>query len=99
MKYKSLTIGDKVYKNQKDIEKRLENQNFYWVIDAEFENAELEIKHDTLVWESGKWFHGKWEYGIFNNGEFHGTWENGIFEGGTFKGNWISGIDYTEKIN
>ena len=97
MKYKSLTIDDKVYKNQKDIEKTLGKQKFYWVIDAELENAEIEITHNTLVWNSGKWFHGKWEFGIFKNGEFHGIWDNGIFEGGNFKGKWISGIDYTEK--
>lgn len=97
MKYKSLTIDEKVYTNQKDIEKRLKDQNFYWVIDAELEDAEVEIKNNTLVWNNGKWFHGNWEFGIFNNGEFHGIWDNGIFEGGTFKGKWISGINYTEK--
>lgn len=98
MKYKSLTVDDKVYKNQKDIEKLLQNQDFYWVIDAEFENAEIEIDHNTLIWNNGTWLHGKWKFGIFKNGEFHGKWENGIFEGGSFNGKWISGIDYTEKI-
>lgn len=97
MKYKSLTIDEKVYSNQNDIEKRLKDHKFYWIIDAELEDAEIEIKNNTLVWNNGKWFHGNWEFGIFMDGEFHGTWDNGIFEDGTFEGKWISGIDYTEK--
>ena len=98
MKYKNLKIGDKVYRNSKHIERELKKRNFYWVIDSECENADMEIKHDTLIWNDGKWDHGSWEFGIFLGGEFYGKWENGIFENGVFKGKWISGIDYTEKI-
>lgn len=97
MKYKSLTIDDKTYTNQRIIENKLEDFKFYWVIDAELEDAEIEIKNNTLIWHNGIWFHGKWEFGIFMNGEFHGVWDNGIFEEGKFEGKWISGIDYTEK--
>lgn len=99
MKYKSLKVDGRDYDNHNDIVKVLKNYNFYWVIDAEFENAEIEIKNNTLVWESGDWLHGKWEYGIFKGGKFHGTWINGIFVDGEFKGKWESGIDITGKIN
>ena len=99
MKYKSLTIGEKVHQNQKDIERLLKDYKFYWVIDSEFEESEIEIDNNTLVWNSGDWLHGKWEYGIFKGGEFHGTWMNGIFVDGVFKGQWESGIDITGKIN
>ena len=98
MKYEILKIGDKTFKNQNDIEEKLKNLKFHWIVDSEFENADIEIKHNTIVWNNGTWTHGTWEFGIFLNGEFYGTWENGIFEDGEFKGKWESGIDYTGKI-
>lgn len=97
-KYESLKVGEKDYKSQTDIESQLKKLNFYWIIDAELENANIEVKHNTIIWNNGKFLHGTWEYGIFLGGEFYGKWENGIFEDGIFKGKWISGIDYTKKI-
>ena len=102
MKYKELKVGEKSYNKQNEIENILNTNKFFWVLDAEFEDAEIEIKNDTLIWNSGTWFHGTWEYGIWMDGVFHGKWDNGIFENGKFEGEWVSGIDFTEngvKIN
>jgi hypothetical protein len=102
MKYKELKVGDKTYDTQNKIEEVLKKHGFFWVIDAEFEEADIEIKNETLIWNSGTWLHGTWEYGIWMDGIFHGQWLNGIFENGQFQGEWESGIDFTEngvKIN
>ena len=92
MKYKELKDENKVYTNESQINRILEKENLFWLIDSEIENAKLEIKKHTLIWHDGKYFSGNWHYGIFKDGEFHGTWENGIFEKGNFKGKWINGI-------
>ena len=85
-----------LYKNSKIIDeyeiiKVLERLNFNWLIDSETENAEIEIKKDTIIWHGG-YFYGNWKYGIFKKGIFHGVFENGIFENGEFKGEFESGI-------
>ena len=93
MRYTELKYGNKTYTIESQIEKILENQKFYWLLDSEFENAVLEIKKDTLIWYSGDFFSGNWYYGIFKDGSFNGIWENGIFENGSFSGKWLSGIN------
>ena len=98
MKYKSLKVKDKSYNNHNEVESKLNDLNFHWIIDSEFEKADIEIKNNTIIWNDGIWLNGMWEFGIFLNGEFYGIWKNGIFESGEFKGKWISGIDYTGKI-
>lgn len=98
MKYKELKVGDKTYNKQRDIENVLKDYKFFWLLDAEFEEAKIEIKNETIIWNSGTWLHGSWEYGIWKDGVFHGKWENGILENGQFKGEWESGIDYTNNI-
>lgn len=97
MKYKQLKVGDKSYTNNKQIDKILGDNKFHWIIDSEIEDAEIELKNNTVIWENGKWLHGTWEYGIWLNGVFYGKWSNGIFEKGTFKGEWKSGIDYSQN--
>lgn len=94
MKYRYLIIDGKEIINPKEINKTLINNGFYWLIDAEFEEAEIEIKNNTIIWKSGIWLSGTWFYGIWQNGEFRwGKWLNGIFEGGNFiNGTWESGI-------
>lgn len=96
MKYKELQINGEEYTDQRSIESFLKEHKFYWIIDAEFENAVLEIKNNTIIWHEGDWFNGIWEYGIWISGTFHGKWMNGIFENGEFKGEWISGINNTK---
>jgi hypothetical protein len=97
MKYKELKVGDNTYSKQKEIENILKEHQLFWLIDAEIENAEIEIKNDTIIWNNGIWLHGDFRFGIWKNGIFHGVFENGIFEGGEFKGEWESGINFTEK--
>lgn len=92
MRYKCLEYsGKKIYNPQK-IEKILEENNLNWLIDSEFEDADIEIRNQTLIWNSGNYYSGSWYYGIWKSGTFYGTWMNGIFEGGILKGKFISGI-------
>ena len=92
MRYKCLKYGeDKIYNHQK-IEKILEQNGLGWLIDSEIEDADIEIKNKTIIWNSGTYYSGNWHYGIWKSGIFWGTWENGIFESGQMKGKFLSGI-------
>ena len=93
MRYTELKYGNKTYTIESEINKILENQKIYWLLDSEIENAVLEIKKDTLIWHDGDFYSGNWHYGIFKEGSFNGIWENGIFENGSFRGKWLSGIN------
>ncbi len=101
MKYKSLIYNNNKITKSSKIDDILSQNNFNWLIDAEFEGAELEIKNDTLIWHDGTWYFGYWYYGIWKNGVWKdGTFENGIFEKGTFEGGTFkSGIDVNSNIN
>lgn len=92
MRYQELTFGGKTITNQTKINQVLSENNFFWLIDSEVEEAKIEIKNGTLIWHEGDFFGGNWHYGIFKSGNFWGNWENGIFEGGNFMGKWKSGI-------
>ena len=83
--------GDKITNNNQ-ILNILENENLHWLIDSEIEDAEIEIKNNTLIWHNGSYFSGNWHYGIFKDGKFYGTFENGILEGGIFRGKFVSGV-------
>ena len=99
MKYKSLTHKDKTHRNDLKITQILSDLNFDWLIDAEIENAEIEIKNDTLIWKSGTWYSGTWFYGIWQKGNFlSGVFLNGIWEEGTFKGEFRSGIGNPNNV-
>jgi hypothetical protein len=92
MRFTELIYGDKKITNQNQIEAVLEKNNFHWLIDSEIEDAQIEIKKNTLVWHGGNFYSGFWNYGIFKNGNFYGTFENGIFENGSLYGKFISGV-------
>ena len=92
MRFNEFKIGEQVLKNPIKIEEQLIKHNLNWLIDSEIENAVVEIKNNTLIWKSGKFYAGNWHYGIWQDGDFHGIWENGIWENGYFKGKWVSGI-------
>lgn len=93
MRVNKLTIDGKSIFTTKKINSILRENGFYWLIDSEIEDADIEIKNNTLIWNSGKFYVGDWEYGIFKSGEFYGNFINGIFENGLFKGKWYSGIN------
>lgn len=93
MKYRYLIHKGVELNNKFLIEKKLKELNFHWLILAEFENAEIEIENDTIIWNWGVWYSGRWKYGIFKKGEFlGGIFENGIFISGDFKGIFKSGV-------
>jgi hypothetical protein len=92
MRFKELIEGDERITSQKQIMDILAKKGFHWIIDSEIENAQIEIRKNTLIWHSGDFFSGDWHYGIFKSGNFYGIFENGIFEGGNFKGKFLSGI-------
>ena len=99
MRFKKLTIDGKSIISNKKIEDLLLENHFYWLLDSEFEEAEIEIKKSTLIWHSGTFYSGNWEYGIFKEGVFYGNFINGIFENGVFKGTWKSGINLQSLEN
>lgn len=88
-----LIFNKKTITNKQEILKILKTNKFYWLIDAEVEEAIIEIQNDTIIWNSGIWQFGIWHYGIFKGGTFYGVWKNGIWESGTFKGKWESGYN------
>jgi len=97
MRYKSFEFNGEQIENDNDINSILKDHKFFWLVDSEFEDAEIELIRDTIIWKSGNYLHGSWKYGIWLMGTFYGKWLNGIFEDGDFKGNWISGIDNRNK--
>jgi hypothetical protein len=94
MSFVKLTYRGKEYYKNSEILDILKSKEFYWLIDSEIINADIEIINDTIIWNSGDYLYGDWYYGIFKDGNFSGNWENGIFEGGTFSGKWESGINF-----
>lgn len=92
MRYEELTFAGKTYTNEGEISRILKSNEFYWLIDAELENAVIELKNNTIIWHAGDFYSGIWRYGIFKSGSFYGTWEGGIFENGNFDGEWQGGI-------
>lgn len=92
MKFKELVHNGASINEERKIIKILQDNEFYWLIDSEIENASIEIINRTIIWKSGDYYSGNWHYGIWKSGNFYGIWENGIWEGGNFKGKFISGI-------
>lgn len=92
MRYLELRHNGKTFTNEREINQILQSKKFYWLIDAELENAIIELKNDTIIWHTGDFYSGTWHYGIFKSGSFYGTWEGGIFENGNFDGKWEDGI-------
>ena len=78
MRYSELNYRGKTYTNVNEINDILLKEKFYWLIDSEIENAQLEIKNNTLIWNNGSFYTGNWYYGIWENGNFDGKWCSGI---------------------
>jgi hypothetical protein len=92
-----LKYNGKNYTNPREINNLLSQNYFYWLIDAEVDNAIIEIQKNTIIWHDGIFMSGDWYYGIFKGGYFYGNWKNGIFEDGYFDGKWNSGINLNKK--
>lgn len=91
MRFLELKYNNNIISDNRIIEKYLKEEKLQWLLESEIEDAKIEIKNNTLIWNDG-YFFGNWHYGIFKGGEFHGNFENGILEGGNFYGNFVSGI-------
>lgn len=88
-RYKELKFEGEVYTETYKINEILIDQELGWLLDAEIENARLEILKETLVWNAGIWYNGFWKYGVWRDGEWKfGQWENGVWYNGT----WRNGI-------
>jgi len=101
MRYNELKFEGKTYTKQWEINEILIDNKFNWIVDAEIENARLEIfklkdGSKTLVWNAGIWYNGDWFFGTFRDGEWkYGTWRNGVWRNGKWKnGIFKSGIIY-----
>jgi len=95
VKYKTLIYKkSKIYLPSK-IKSMLNSSDFKWILNAEFENAVIEItENNKFIWRMGTWYKGHWHGdawadGIWYNGYWHnGEWFDGIWHNGT----WINGI-------
>jgi len=96
MRYNELKFDGKIISEQWKIDEILIENDFKWLVNAEIENARLEIIKDTLVWNAGIWYNGNWEFGVFRDGEWkYGTWEGGVWYNGKWKdGTFKAGIIY-----
>lgn len=101
MKFSNFKFEGKQITNELEVKSLLSKNKFYWLNDAEFENADVDIINNTLVWKSGNWYYGIWQYGIWQGGTWYdGVWENGIWESGDFNGGkFKSGIWVEGNIN
>ena len=62
------------FKNIKGGTEKDAYNKFPWLERATFENADIDITKNYLVWKDGIWEGGFWEGGI---------WKGGIWEGGS----------------
>lgn len=104
-RYVELKIGNKKYTESYLINDILIKNKFNWIIDAEIENARIELYKDsgdklTLIWNAGTWITGTWEFGVFRAGEWrYGTWNNGVWYNGVWKnGTFNTGIIFGGKF-
>lgn len=108
-RFLQLSINGEVIKGTQAIQKALLTTPYYWLLECELENVEIEIDNGILIWVSGIMYWGDWKWGVWKSGDFRsGTWNGGIFCNGTFKGDWIRGMwkkgtfkgnDLSGKIN
>jgi hypothetical protein len=96
MRYNELKVDSKVHTEQWKIDEILIEKGFNWLVNAEIENARLEILKDILIWNAGIWYNGTWEFGVFRDGEWkYGTWKGGVWYNGKWKdGTFKEGIIY-----
>jgi hypothetical protein len=93
-RFKRLKIGDTVITQQKSADEVLYAMGFHWLRYAEFENAEIEIKKNTVIWVNGTWYWGDWKFGVWLNGTWlGGNWLGGVWKDGTWLGGkWFNGL-------
>lgn len=95
MRYEKAIIDGKAIAHTNDIERELKSHDLSWLITCEFDNANIEVIKNTLIWNGGVFYYGKWQFGIFKKGEFRGgDWYGGVFYGDTFSkhATWHNGV-------
>jgi len=94
MRFSSFKYDEGIVTSEKKIQKILLENNLPWLLEAEIDSADVEVKNSTLIWNSGTWYWGNWHFGIWKSGDWYdGIWENGIWENGNFiNGEFRSGI-------
>ena len=72
------------FKNIKGGTEKDAYNKFPWLKEAVFENADIDITKNYLVWKDGIWEGGIWEGGFWKGGIWKGgIWKGGIWEGGS----------------
>ena len=85
MRFKKIIIDDKK-SNEQELYYR-----FPWLMDAEFEDAIVEVRNNVLTWKNGIWRCGIWIDGVWLDGVwFYGEWLKGIWGNGI----WCNGVWY-----
>lgn len=85
-RYKELKYEGKTYSKRYEIDEILLEKDMNWFLDAEIENARIEIMKDTLIFNAGIWYNGIWEYGVIRDIDWRaGTFQNGVIYNGIFK--------------
>ena len=65
-------------------------KKFPWLKNGSFQDAEIDISGDWLIWKDGTWEYGTWK---------DGTWEGGTWKGGTWKGGtWKKGFMWNNRL-
>ncbi|NPV13266.1 MAG: hypothetical protein HPY57_16015 [Ignavibacteria bacterium] len=86
LRYKELKFEGKTYTKKYQIDEILLENGFNWFLDAEIENARIEIMKETLIFNAGIWYNGVWEYGVIRDIDWRaGTFKNGVIYNGIFK--------------
>ena len=49
MRFKQVKVGERVITDSTEINKELTKSHLQWLNDSEIENAEIEIKNNTLI--------------------------------------------------
>lgn len=64
-------------------------RNFFWLLEADIEDAVIEIDSGYLYWYSRDWHGGHWHDGVWHDGVWHGgEWRGGEWERGYIKGEY-----------
>jgi len=85
-RYKELVYEGKTYTKKHQIDEILLEKEMNWFLDAEIENARIEIVKDTLIFNAGIIYNCVWEFGVIRDGDIRNiTFENGVIYNGTFK--------------
>src|SRR3989338_4498337 len=75
-------------------------KKFPWLKNGSFQDAEIDISGDWLIWKDGTWEHGTWEGGTWEGGIWkYGTWEDGTWEGGRMWSNRLQTYETIKQVD